>query len=205
MGDLFDAWIGDDGADTLALDVTRRLSTIAKRGVDVFLLVGNRDFLIGQAFAQQAGASLIDDGTVVALEDGEKTLLMHGDALCTDDIDYQTWRSLCRSQAWQSTFLAKSADERRAEFAGYRAASRAAIQQKPASIMDVNDAAVAQALRAAQVNRLIHGHTHRPALHTQSLDGAQAQRWVLPDWDERSGAGGGLISDAHGLRRIGWA
>ena len=118
---------------------------------------------------------------------GTKILLMHGDTLCTDDVDYQQWRRTARSAAWQKEFLAKPLDERRSTIVGLREKSKEVIQAKPAEIMDVNEDAVRDALRRHGVSRLVHGHTHRPGRHALEVDGRRCERWVLPDWYGRGG------------------
>jgi UDP-2,3-diacylglucosamine hydrolase len=154
----------------------------------VFVMHGNRDFLLGEAFCQATGSVLLPDPTVADIE-GQKTLLMHGDTLCTDDHDYQAWRQVARSSGWQAEFLAKPREERRSIVLGLREKSKAVVQAKPADIMDVNEGAVVQALREHGVRRLVHGHTHRAGRHEHAVDGRNCERWVLPDW---YGAGGYL-------------
>lgn len=186
LGDLFESWIGDDDLDAreggaLGRAVVDALAGLSQRGILVFLMHGNRDFLIGERLCRAAAATLLDDPTVVDLA-SVRTLLMHGDTLCTDDLDYQSWRATARSEAWQAQFLARPVSERR-EIAGeLRQKSRAMTRSKPPEIMDVNEAAVHAALRREGVRRLIHGHTHRPAMHELQVDGRACQRWVLPDW-----------------------
>jgi len=186
LGDLFESWIGDDdGDDPVAARVVDALASLRDRGVPVYFMHGNRDFLVGPAYAQRAGMVVLDDPTVIDL-DGERTLLMHGDTLCTDDRDYQRFRDLVRDPAWQAQFLAKPLAERRAFAAQARGESRRQTAMKAAEIMDVNDDAVRSAMRAHGVRRLIHGHTHRPATHRFDLDNAPAERIVLGDWYEQS-------------------
>jgi len=188
LGDLFEYWIGDDALeqDALGLEVVRSLKRLADAGVQISLMHGNRDFLIGARFCAAAGAALLDDPRVVEI-DGEPTLLMHGDTLCTDDVDYQAWRRNARSEAWQREFLARPSAARHAEIGALREKSKAVVQAKPADIMDVADAAVRAAFRAHGVARLIHGHTHRAARHALEVDGRRCERWVLPDWYGRGG------------------
>jgi UDP-2,3-diacylglucosamine hydrolase len=152
----------------------------------VYLMHGNRDFLLGEGFCRATGATLLPDPTVAELG-GRKTLLAHGDTLCTDDHDYQAWRRVARSAEWQREFRAKPREERLALILGLREKSKAVIEAKPADIMDVNDSAVAEALRSHGVQRLIHGHTHRPGRHELEVDGQRCERWVLPDWYGRGG------------------
>jgi UDP-2,3-diacylglucosamine hydrolase len=159
---------------------------------------GNRDFLIGKRFCEVSGARLLQDPAVEKIG-GARTLLMHGDTLCTDDVDYQTWRRTARSRDWQREFLAKSLPERRKALQALREKSKEVVGAKPAEIMDVNEGAVREALREHSLTRLVHGHTHRPARHELEVDGRRCERWVLPDWYER---GGYLAIDAAGPRLV---
>ena len=187
LGDFFEYWIGDDDlAEPFNAVIAGLLHGLTRAGVPLWLMHGNRDFLIGQRFADATGARLLADPAVVEI-DGVKTLLMHGDTLCTDDHDYQAWRRTARDPAWQAAFLAKSLEERRGTIVELREKSKAVIQAKPADIMDVNDAAVREALRRHGVRRLVHGHTHRAGHHAVDLDGERCERWVLPDWYGRGG------------------
>lgn len=195
LGDLFEAWIGDDNDDPHDLRVLAALRETTARGIPVRVMHGNRDFLLGEAFARATGCTLLTDPTVIELG-GEPTLLMHGDTLCTDDTEYQQFRALVRNPAWQQQFLARPIAERRAIAANLRETSRERTGEKAAYIMDVNPQAVDAALRTHGVQRLIHGHTHRPAVHTLDIDGKPAQRIVLGDWYEQ---GSVLRSDADGL------
>lgn len=203
LGDLFEYWIGDDeldavDGDPLARAVADKLHALSRSGVGVAFMHGNRDFLIGPAFCAASGARLLGD-PAVETAGGVRTLLMHGDTLCTDDHDYQAWRRTARSHAWQADFLAKDLPERRRALQALRAKSREVVGAKPADIMDVNDAAVREALRAHGLARLVHGHTHRPARHALEVDGRACERWVLPDWYER---GGYLAVDDAGPRLL---
>ncbi len=150
----------------------------------MYFIVGNRDFLLGEAFARRAGMTLIDDGTVHVIH-GHPTLLMHGDVLCTDDVAYQAVRQQVRDPQWQAQILAMPLEARRAFAAKAREDSRAHTGSAKENIMDVNQDAVAAAMRKAGVKRLIHGHTHRPAVHEFTLDDTPAQRIVLGDWYEQ--------------------
>jgi UDP-2,3-diacylglucosamine hydrolase len=182
LGDFFEYWIGDDDLEApFNAIMAGLLRSLTRGGVALYLMHGNRDFLIGERFCAATGAELLADPTVHEIE-GVKTLLAHGDTFCTDDADYQNWRSIARSAQWQREFLAKTRAERRSMILGLREKSKAVIQAKPAEIMDVNEAAVAQALREHGVTRLVHGHTHRPGRHALTVDGRPAERWVLPDW-----------------------
>jgi UDP-2,3-diacylglucosamine hydrolase len=187
LGDFFEYWIGDDDLEepfyAVMAGLLRRLTAA---GVPLYLMHGNRDFLVGARFCEATGAQLLADPSVHEIQ-GVRTLLVHGDTLCTDDVDYQNWRRTARSEAWQREFLAKSRAERRSLILGLREKSKEVVQGKPAEIMDVNEAAVAQAMRTHAVRRLVHGHTHRPGRHALTLEGASAERWVLPDWYGRGG------------------
>jgi UDP-2,3-diacylglucosamine hydrolase len=174
------------------------LADLSRRGVQVHLMHGNRDFLIGERFCATTGAKLLDDPTVDAVQ-GEKTLLMHGDTLCTDDLEYQAWRRKARDPAFQAEFLAKPLAERRRAILQMREKSKEVVQGKSAEIMDVNEDAVREALRRHGVRRLIHGHTHRPGRHALEVDGERCERWVLPDW---YGRGGYVAADRKGLRLV---
>jgi len=187
LGDFFESWIGDDDLEApFNAVIAGLLADLARRGVPVYLMHGNRDFLIGERFCAATGAKLLDDPSVHEIQ-GVRTLLMHGDTLCIDDLDYQNWRRIARSEAWQREFLARPLAERRRAIVGMREKSKEVVQAKPAEIMDVNDAAVAQAMRTHAVTRLVHGHTHRPGRHALALAGRPAERWVLPDWYGRGG------------------
>jgi UDP-2,3-diacylglucosamine hydrolase len=184
LGDLVEAWIGDDDDAPLPQRIARATRAVRDAGVPVYFMVGNRDFLLGEAFAERAGLSLLDDGTVHDLY-GTPTLLMHGDALCTDDVAYQAVRRNVRTPEWKAQVMAMPLDARRAFAAKAREDSRAHTGTTHETIMDVNAGAVAEAMRTAGVTRLIHGHTHRPAIHSFDLDGQTAERIVLGDWYEQ--------------------
>ena len=185
LGDLFESWIGDDDDAPLATRIAHALRSLRDGGVPIYLMHGNRDFLLGAEYAKHAGMELLADPTIVEL-DGERTLLMHGDTLCTDDVEYQKFRGLVRNPAWQQQFLAKPLAERRAFAAQARGESRKQTAMKAAEIMDVNQSAVESVMRTHGVHRLIHGHTHRPATHRFDLGGQTAERIVLGDWYEQS-------------------
>jgi len=184
LGDLVEAWIGDDDDAELPARIAAATRAVRDAGVPVYFMVGNRDFLLGQAFAERAGLTLLDDGTVHDIH-GCRTLLMHGDVLCTDDVAYQAVRKQVRTREWQAQILAMPLQARRAFAARAREDSKAHTGSTMESIMDVNADAVAEAMRKAGVTRLIHGHTHRPAVHDFQLAGAPAQRIVLGDWYEQ--------------------
>jgi UDP-2,3-diacylglucosamine hydrolase len=187
LGDLFEYWIGDDDLEEpFNAVMAGMLRALTRAGVPVYVMHGNRDFLMSERFCAATGAQLLADPTVREIQ-GVRTLLVHGDTLCTDDADYQNWRRIARSEEWQRDFLGKSRAERRSMILGLREKSKAVIQAKPAEIMDVSQAAVVEALRRHGVTRLVHGHTHRPGRHAHSVDGHPAERWVLPDWYGRGG------------------
>lgn len=177
LGDLFEVWVGDDDDSPLASAVRAALAAAARR-CPIFVMRGNRDFLFGERFAADAGVTLLPDPTVAEV-DGERVLLAHGDAYCTADAEYQRARARLRSAAWQQEVLAQSLTERRRLAATLRAESRAANANKPDNIMDVTAQAVADALADADAATLVHGHTHRPAIHDL---GDGRRRIVLGDW-----------------------
>lgn len=186
LGDLFEYWAGDDDDDALGIQAAAALQALSAGGTRVFLMHGNRDVLMGQALAKRCGATLLADPLLTELH-GAPTLLTHGDALCTDDADYQRFRAYARDPANQEKFLAQPLAERREQMRGMRAQSEASKQRKAEAIMDVAPAAVEALLRRHGYPRLIHGHTHRPARHVHEVDGHRCERWVLNDWYERGG------------------
>ncbi|MGN2253719.1 UDP-2,3-diacylglucosamine diphosphatase [Frateuria sp. GZRe12] len=192
LGDLVEAWIGDDDDAELPARIAGATRAVRDSGKPVYFMPGNRDFLLGRYYADRAGLTLLEDGVVHDLY-GRPTLLMHGDTLCTDDVAYQAVRRQVRTPEWKANILAMPLEARRAFAAKARADSRAHTGTTMESIMDVNADAVAQAMRGAAVTRLIHGHTHRPAIHEFSLDGQNAQRIVLGDWYEQ----GSVLRVAH--------
>ncbi|MGD9000422.1 MAG: UDP-2,3-diacylglucosamine diphosphatase, partial [Granulosicoccaceae bacterium] len=182
LGDLFEVWVGDDDdrpATRHFIDILRRMTAT---GTPVYVMHGNRDFLLGEKFCAETGCSLLPDPSVIELY-GKRVLLMHGDSLCTDDIEHQQTRQQLRSTQWQNEFLAKPLAERIRLAQEYRHLSREQTRNKPDAIMDVNDDAVAEVMRKYGVDELIHGHTHRPAIHDISIDGKPARRIVLGDWN----------------------
>jgi UDP-2,3-diacylglucosamine hydrolase len=190
LGDLFEYWAGDDGladdADAVGREVAAQLRALAGRGVRVIVMHGNRDLLLGRAFCEAADATLLADPSIATLGTGpaqQRVLLAHGDAWCTQDLEYMKFRAQARHPAFQAQFLGQPLAARRAFIGQARAASEAGKAAKSMDIMDVTPSEVDQSLRQAGVTRLIHGHTHRPATHRFALDGAPAERWVLPDWD----------------------
>lgn len=181
LGDLFEAWIGDDDDSVLAHTVAEELKRLADDHVPVRFIRGNRDFLLGHAYAKQAGIEILPDPCVVHLY-GEPVLLLHGDLLCTDDTAYLAVRRQVRDPGWQQALLARSLDERRAFAHQARSASASHQSAMALEIGDATADAVEDAFRRFGVRRMIHGHTHRPAVHDVALDGALHQRIVLGDW-----------------------
>jgi len=186
LGDLFEAWVGDDDDSELALKVGMALRALGESGVPVFVMRGNRDFLFGHEFAEKSGAQLLADPCVITLCE-QPTLLTHGDLLCSDDLAYLAFRQQVRDPEWREGFLAQPLEQRRA-FAGQ---ARQASQARQAglrddgaldAITDVNCATVESTMERFGVTRMIHGHTHRPAIHALRVHGHSAQRIVLGDW-----------------------
>lgn len=199
LGDFFEAWVGDDDLTSpFHAGIAAAVHTLAGRGPAVFFLPGNRDFLVGERFAQAAGLTLLAEPTRIELF-GVPTLLSHGDVFCTDDAAYQTFRAQVRDRVWQEDFLARPLAERHALARELRERSERAKAGKKPEIMDVNAAAVDRAFRAWGVDRLIHGHTHRPARHDHVVDGRPRERWVLADWYD---TGSYLHCDAQGCRAV---
>ncbi len=196
LGDLFEAWIGDDDDAELGGIVATALRALTGHGVPVYFLHGNRDFLLGERFAAASGMRVLPESVVIELA-GERVLLLHGDTLCTDDVDYQAFRAQVRDPAWRTSILALPLAQRRALAGQLRETSRQATGQKAADIMDVNPGEVERVLRLHGVQRLIHGHTHRPALHDGMLEDQPVRRAVLGDWYNH---GRVLSCDAAGWR-----
>ena len=200
LGDLFEAWIGDDDDSPFnrqAIDAFRRFSDA---GSELFFMHGNRDFLLGDKFADDCGGALLDEGTVADLY-GTRALLMHGDSLCTLDTAYQQFRTMARNPQWQQGMLAKPLEERRMIAQGMRMQSQGNNANKPENIMDVTPAEVVRVMEDAGVRHLIHGHTHRPAVHDVALKDGTGTRWVLGDWGAR---GWWIVADSDGLRLENW-
>jgi len=184
LGDLFESWIGDDDPNPHYAVIKSELRALSDSKVPVYFMHGNRDFMIGGAFAAETGTRLLPDPLIVDLY-GERVLLSHGDAWCTDDHDYQALRTMTRNPHWQAAILAKSLTERQAIAAQARAASKAQSAMKSDAIMDVNASAIMDAFRTSGVATILHGHTHRPAIHELQLDGRNVRRIVLGDWYEQ--------------------
>ncbi len=194
LGDLFEAWLGDDTDNEFSETIISALNALAQKGTAIAIMHGNRDFLLGQQFADSSGSRLIDDPTLIQL-DQHQVLLSHGDELCTDDVDYQAFRKQVRNPDFQRAFLALSMREREQQAHGYRELSKSSTQMKAQDIMDVNQMAVHQLMADHKVDYLIHGHTHRPAIH--HLDKVGKQRIVLGDWGD---SGSVLIHNQAGFQ-----
>ena len=184
LGDLFESWIGDDDPDAHYAVVKLALRSLVDCDVPVYFMHGNRDFMIGKRFAAESGIVILTDPYPLNIH-GESVLLSHGDALCTDDVEYQKVRQLTRDPKWQEMFLRKSLVERQEFAAKARAASLQHGSTVSQEITDVNDAAVERLMREQEVSTLLHGHTHRPGVHNMKFDGKPATRIVLGDWFEQ--------------------
>jgi len=184
LGDLFESWVGDDAADSAQTAVIAGLKMLTSQGVPCFVMHGNRDFLLADRFCRMSGALLLPDPLIVTLY-GEPVLVMHGDALCTDDRAYQRLRATVREADWQRQFLALSVASRRALADAARVGSQAHTRAVEHAITDVNSDSVALAIRKAGTATLLHGHTHRPAIHSLRVDGRPCTRIVLGDWYEQ--------------------
>lgn len=200
LGDFFEYWVGDDAIGTAytaafqpAID---QLRAVSASGVRLYFMHGNRDFLAGEAFAAATGCQLLPEQLVIDLY-GEPTVLLHGDTLCTDDVEYQQVRKVLRSPQWMQQFLALPLEERIRQAEQMRAQSRASTTGRIDMILDANQQVVEKTMHKAGVFRMIHGHTHRPAIHDFQLAGQPAQRAVLGDW--HAGRGSFLRVDAHGM------
>ena len=200
LGDFFDAWIGDDDDAPLNAEVAAALKNLSNSGTKIFFMHGNRDFLIGKTFAEQSGAQLIAEGSVIDLY-GTKTLLLHGDSLCTADAAYIAFRQQVRSPEWQAQILAQPLAARRALAAQMRERSQAMNSLKAEDIMDVTQADVIQSMIDANVTRMIHGHTHRPNRHSLTINDHTAERIVLGDWHEQAWA---LLAAEDKLELLSW-
>lgn len=183
LGDFFETWIGDDEHTPLQEQVAASLHALSTGGTQIFLMHGNRDFLIGNDFCERAGATLLDDPTVINLY-GTPTLLMHGDSLCTADEEYQKFRASMRNPQWQQMILQRPLADRQQMARQLREISMAKNQGKAETIMDVTPEEVVKEMQHHGVQRLIHGHTHRPAEHDLMANGEAAKRIVLGDWHQ---------------------
>ena len=184
LGDLFEAWVGDDDPDPHHERVAGALAGLRDAGTPIRFLAGNRDFLLREAYARKAGMELLKEPVRTDVG-GVTTLLLHGDVLCTDDAEYQQFRRMVQNPAWQEQFLSRSLEERKALAGQARMESRRRGAEKAEDIMDVNPGAVEALFRQHGVARVIHGHTHRPAVHGITVDGEACERIVLGDWYEQ--------------------
>jgi UDP-2,3-diacylglucosamine hydrolase len=206
LGDLFEYWVGDDDLDDpVHADVVTSLRALSDAGIAVNIMRGNRDFLLGEDFAIAAGARLLTDPYVLSTPEWQ-FVLSHGDALCTDDGEYQAFRVQSRNPEWQAAFLQKPLAERHAIARALRERSEAGKQEKAGRadyLMDVNAGATDDFLREHGYATFIHGHTHRPATHDHIVDGIHVERWVLADWHDEGGAPHGecLVWDGERLSR----
>ena len=187
LGDFFEYWAGDDAIDnTFHRPILNALQDLILRGVPVFLMHGNRDFLISGDFSAISGVKLLPDPTLVTLY-GQPVLLTHGDALCTDDVAYMRFRQEVRQPRWQAQFLSQSVEQRNAFIQAARAKSESEKANKTMAIMDVNADAVSALIREYHYPPLlVHGHTHRPNQHLHQVDSHRCTRWVLGDWYEQA-------------------
>jgi UDP-2,3-diacylglucosamine hydrolase len=198
LGDLFEFWIGDEMVQSAPVaPIVAGLRALTDSGVSVQVMHGNRDFLLAGGFERATGCRILAE-PARARFGGEEVLLMHGDTLCTDDIEYQRFRKMVRNPEFVRDFLAKSVEERAAIAQSLRETSQTATAGKRAEIMDVNDGAVRDIMRSQGVRHIVHGHTHRPAQHVFELDGAPARRTVLGDWYEQ----GSVLAYASGNWRL---
>jgi UDP-2,3-diacylglucosamine hydrolase len=195
LGDLFDAWVGDDHPEPAYEPVKQALARCTAAGTPVFVLHGNRDFLLGERFARDTGCTLLPDPVVIELY-GERALLMHGDSLCTDDVEYQRLRRQLRDPEWQAQALALPLHERLELAQQARDLSMMSNRGKDENIMDVNPDEVLRMFATHDVGLLIHGHTHRPGLHRIRHNGRALRRFVLGDWYEH---GSVLSANSDGL------
>ena len=182
LGDLFEVWIGDDFQNDFIKEICHALKKTNKT-TEIFIMHGNRDFLIGPKFLASSGMKLLSDPYIEEMF-GKSVLLMHGDLLCTDDVDYQSFRKTSRDKKWQEEFLSKSLKERQRIAKDLRVISKKATSEKKEEIMDVNPSEVLNTMERSAVNLLIHGHTHRPDSHDIQINNQPAKRMVLGDWDQ---------------------
>jgi UDP-2,3-diacylglucosamine hydrolase len=183
LGDFFDAWIGGDDPSPWIKEISQALQATASSGTAIFFMRGNRDFLVGEQFCQQAGCTLLPETQMLTIMH-QNILLMHGDQLCTEDHDYQVFRRMVLEPHWQTAFLAKPFQERLDIAKQYRALSENAQSQKTMDIMDATETAIIQQCYQHQTQILIHGHTHRPQKHQHMTPNGTITRWVLGDWHQ---------------------
>ncbi len=198
LGDFFETWIGDDDLSDFHLSVINALNNAVKSGLPIYIMQGNRDFLLGKKFMQASACTLLADEHLINLY-GIPTLLMHGDTLCTADIAYLKFRKKSRIWVYQKLFLLKSLEKRRAIATKMRAASQAYTSTTPGHVMDVTQAEVERVMKKHGVQHLIHGHTHRPAKHQFLLNGKPASRTVLGPWHDHGSA---LVCGDKGNQKV---
>ena len=179
LGDLFETWIGDDDDTPIHIEIKQALKAFTTNGPKTFFIHGNRDFLVGEAFAKETGITILPDPYILEINN-QKVILSHGDFLCTDDKDYIDFRNQVRNQDWQNNFLEKSLDERKQIAANLRADSKEATSKKSNEITDVNNQSVEDFINEHQPDLFIHGHTHRPNIHNVGT----SKRIVLGDWNK---------------------
>jgi len=184
LGDLFEAWVGDDDDSPFLKTIADALTKLSQTGTKIYYIHGNRDFLIGKRYAKQASMQLLPEVDTIDLY-GQHVVIMHGDTLCTRDVDYQVFRKKSRSWWWQATIKSLPLFVRKKIAANYRKKSASATSVKSQEIMDVTDSEVIKCLQKYQSQLLIHGHTHRPAIHDVTANGKPAKRIVLGDWYEQ--------------------
>ena len=185
LGDLFESWIGDDYENELHNEMKATLKSLTGSGIKVFFLYGNRDFLIGEEFLFETDVELLIDPFLLK-SNGKSILLTHGDQMCTDDVEYQTFRSIVRNPDWQKDFLNFPISKRLKIAGETKDASKQSKQEKSMEIMDVNEEEVLRVFKQHEVNTMIHGHTHRPMKHELKIDGRLCSRYVLGDWNKTS-------------------
>ena len=185
LGDLFESWIGDDNVSELSQYISDRLLMLSERDISVAIMHGNRDFLIGEDFCKASSIELINDPRIIEI-DTKKVMLTHGDELCTDDKEYQAFRSVVRNPLWQKEFLNFPISKREKIAGEAKDASKDSKENKAMEIMDVNTDAVLKAFNDHDIEIMIHGHTHRPNIHKVSNEGKNLTRYVLGDWSKNS-------------------
>ena len=185
LGDLFESWIGDDNVSELSQYISDRLLMLSERDISVAIMHGNRDFLIGEDFCKASSIKLINDPRIIEI-DTKKVMLTHGDELCTDDSEYQAFRSVVRNPLWQKDFLNFPISKREKIAGEAKDASKDSKENKAMEIMDVNTDAVLKAFNDQNIEIMIHGHTHRPNIHKVSNEGKNLTRYVLGDWSKNS-------------------
>ena len=185
LGDLFESWIGDDNVSELSQYISDRLLMLSERDISVAIMHGNRDFLIGEDFCKASSIKLINDPRIIEI-DTKKVMLTHGDELCTDDNEYQAFRSVVRNPLWQKDFLNFPISKREKIAGEAKDASKDSKENKAMEIMDVNTDAVLKAFNDHDIEIMIHGHTHRPNIHKVSNEGKNLTRYVLGDWSKNS-------------------